>query len=102
MHRRIRLSQNEVKVIVSAIQSIDDKARVYLFGSRIDLNLRGGDIDILVITSKISLKEKIDILLELEDKLGERKIDLVIKTDKEAEDDPFVQSIKKIRLDEEP
>ena len=53
-------------------------AKVYLFGSRVDNEKRGGDIDILIIGERIlSLQEKRDIKISFYKKFGEQKIDLV-------------------------
>ncbi len=51
---------------------------IYLFGSRVDDTAKGGDIDLLVISEKINLMAKLDILAQLHQKLGERKIDIAI------------------------
>ena len=53
-------------------------AKVYLFGSRVDNEKRGGDIDILIIGERtLSLQEKRDIKISFYKKFGEQKIDLV-------------------------
>ncbi|MCK5519704.1 MAG: nucleotidyltransferase domain-containing protein [Candidatus Marinimicrobia bacterium] len=57
-----------------------ESAKVYLFGSRVDDNKRGGDIDLYVeteIKNKI-FHRKIKMLTALMMSLGEQKIDLVI------------------------
>jgi predicted nucleotidyltransferase len=74
----MRLKKEEQNIIVNTIKSMDGNAEVYLFGSRTDDNKRGGDIDILVLSSKLELTEKLKILVKLHKHLGERKIDLLI------------------------
>jgi len=60
------------------------QARVWLFGSRVDDNKRGGDIDLLIQPEGISAREillrKIRFLTKLEQLLGERRVDVVIET----------------------
>lgn len=57
-------------------------AAVWLFGSRADLNARGGDIDLFVKTAEalepLALVRRLRIALQME--LGERKIDIVVQT----------------------
>jgi predicted nucleotidyltransferase len=78
----MRLSEYEQKTIKqTAGQIFGDEAKVYLFGSRVDDNLRGGDIDIYIeINSNVEkvLEKKIRFLVELEKAIGEQKIDVVI------------------------
>lgn len=73
----MRLKKYEIEVIKSAIRKYDDGAKVYLFGSRVDDRKKGGDIDLLVISEKIKLDEKLKIESSLDALLGEQKIDLV-------------------------
>lgn len=60
------------------------QASVWLFGSRVDDNKRGGDIDLLIQPESASAREillrKIRFLTKLERLLGERKVDVVIET----------------------
>lgn len=93
----MRLNDIERQAILHAISVRDPQADVYLFGSRVDDNAKGGDIDLLVLSKEISFKEKIDILVDLTLSLGERKIDLVVAPDTSR---PFTRiAIKKgIRL----
>ncbi|RTZ60862.1 MAG: nucleotidyltransferase domain-containing protein [Gammaproteobacteria bacterium] len=65
---------------------------IYLFGSRTDPNVKGGDIDLLVLVpknwnSQERFNLKIKLLKEIYKRLGERRIDLLIfpKGSKEAE-----------------
>ncbi len=84
----MRLTIDQKSAIQQAIHSADPEAIVFLFGSRVDDDSKGGDIDLLVLSTKIDLMKKLDILVELHQKLGERKIDLVVF---ENADRPFAQ-----------
>ena len=77
----MRLTPQEQTAIRKAVQQADAQATVYLFGSRVDDAARGGDIDLLVISSHINLMAQIDILTTLHQHLGDRKIDLLIYPD---------------------
>ena len=58
-----------------------EDARVFIFGSRVCLEKRGGDIDILIKTSReVTTSEKLSFLAKLELKGIERKVDLLIVT----------------------
>ena len=74
----MRLAVPEQVAIHDAIHQADVDAEVYLFGSRTDDTARGGDIDLLVLSKRIGLMKKLEILAHLHEKLGERKIDLII------------------------
>jgi predicted nucleotidyltransferase len=91
----MRISPRERSAIKDVVRRLDEKAKVYLFGSRTDDRLRGGDIDLLIVSDRLSWADKLDLLVELKEKLGDQKIDLLIKTAKESAADPFVAEIKK-------
>lgn len=84
----MRLSETEQQIIKDAVHSIDTQARIYLFGSRADDTKRGGDIDLLIFSTKITFKDKLDIKTKIFEKMDEQKIDLLIATDTQ---DPFVR-----------
>lgn len=42
----MRLTKQEVQIIKSAILQVDPEARIFLFGSRVDDQKKGGDIDL--------------------------------------------------------
>lgn len=74
----MRISQQEQDLFKELIQDKLPEAEVYLYGSRTDNNLKGGDIDILILASrKITLKEKSDIYWKFCEVFGEQKIDIV-------------------------
>ncbi len=82
--RGIRLTDTQVLAICAAFRSCFlPNDRIWLFGSRTNLNKRGGDIDLYIETQKTSgevNESKIHFLTKLETTLGEQKIDLVIKS----------------------
>ncbi|MDD3073619.1 MAG: nucleotidyltransferase domain-containing protein [Eubacteriales bacterium] len=84
----MRLTQREVEAIKDVIGERDEQAQVYLFGSRAYDDLRGGDIDLLVITQKLEQNDVWKLKYALWERIGEQKIDIVV-----AQDDshPFVR-----------
>ncbi len=74
----MRLTNHEKSVIKTIILSYDNQARVLLFGSRTDSHKRGGDIDLLVITDNLVFSDKLNILADLHQYLGDQKIDLLL------------------------
>lgn len=79
----MRLTPHEIHAIKNAIKRwFGENARVWLFGSRVDDTKRGGDIDLYIETdtndaAKI-VKAKLEFLIELQEKIGEQKIDVVL------------------------
>ncbi len=70
----------------------DSSASVYLFGSRVYDEAKGGDIDILIISEKIGFAEKIKIKTGIFKEIEEQKIDLIVKKNF---DDAFVRLVEK-------
>jgi len=72
--------------------------RVWLFGSRVDEQLLGGDIDLYIepeIQDPVELVEaKLRFLLELYKKFGEQKIDVVVHRGACEEQFPIYQVAK--------
>ena len=77
----MRLSPEERQAIREVTAASDPDAEVYLFGSRARDDLRGGDIDLLVMSQHIDVDERRRMKLRLMDRLGERKIDLLVARD---------------------
>jgi predicted nucleotidyltransferase len=84
----MRLKNSEQVAILSTVKCLDKNARVYLFGSRVDDTKRGGDIDLLVMSDRLTRDDKRTIKLKLWELLGEQKIDLVLASD---DSEPFVK-----------
>ena len=76
----MRLNQHQINYFKKLALEIFNSTNIYLFGSRTDDSLRGGDIDIYIQTDKKDniLKSKIIFLREFEKEFGEQKIDLLI------------------------
>ncbi len=87
----MRLSTKEISAIKNNILSFDPDAKIYLFGSRVNDNAKGGDIDVLVISDKIGFTEKLKIRTGIFKEIEEQKLDLVVKKDF---NDVFVKMIK--------
>jgi predicted nucleotidyltransferase len=80
--RLIRLSQEEIQAIKITAQKIfGSKSKVWIFGSRVKPELKGGDIDIYIEIPKMQnwLEKKIDFLVKLKEIIGEQRIDVIIK-----------------------
>ncbi|MGE4456765.1 MAG: nucleotidyltransferase domain-containing protein [Arcobacteraceae bacterium] len=82
----MRLTQSEIEAIRCTYLDVFQNGSVYLFGSRVDDNQKGGDIDLYVVPeNKLSssqlLEKKIDFLVQLKNRIGEQKIDVVIARD---------------------
>lgn len=81
----MRLTTFEITTINNSAKNIfGDTVKVYLFGSRVDDNKKGGDIDLYLVPENNDnlLEKKIRFLSELDRALGEQKIDVVIAKDK--------------------
>ncbi len=91
----MRLTPREVEVIRNSILKLDPKAKIFLYGSRVQDHLKGGDIDVLVISDHLKFKDRLTIVTDILLKIGEQKFDLLIKSESEAKSDAFVQSILK-------
>ena len=77
----MRLSSEHARAIADTVHAVDPGAKVYLFGSRVDDDRKGGDIDLLVLSETITFSQEIDIKLELYNRVGEQKIDMIVARD---------------------
>ncbi|MBF0208664.1 MAG: nucleotidyltransferase domain-containing protein [Oligoflexia bacterium] len=96
----IRLTDQEISSITEVFSKyVQTPSTLYLYGSRTDIDALGGDIDLLLVVPDTKKKQQLlslhlDILVDLKQQIGEQKIDLLIKYEKELEVDPFLLSIK--------
>ncbi|KAF3978462.1 MAG: nucleotidyltransferase domain-containing protein [Methylococcales symbiont of Iophon sp. n. MRB-2018] len=84
----MRLSNAYQKAIVNITQQYFDKgAEVYLFGSRVDDDKKGGDIDLYIIPEHTSsarelYERKIKFLVALQLAIGEQQVDVILAKDR--------------------
>ena len=82
----MRLTGFELKSIKQTFLDVFEDGELYLFGSRVDDSLKGGDIDLYIkpkypLSTKEILDKKSKFQIKLEDKIGEQKIDIVVSKD---------------------
>ena len=79
----MRLSNKYVEVIKKYFNEFFKNGEIYLFGSRVDDNKKGGDIDLYLVLDehKNLFEKKIKFLSRIKKELGEQKIDIVFNTD---------------------
>ena len=81
----MRIGHDQRLFLRKNISSISPNADIYLFGSRANDQLKGGDIDILVIgEGKLSFQQIRDIKIAFYKKFGQQKIDIVTYTKDEV------------------
>ncbi len=78
----LRLESKEIEAINQTFKEIFKKGKIYLFGSRVNDNKKGGDIDLFIISDNANMQKKIEFLSLLKEKIGDQKIDVVISRDK--------------------
>jgi predicted nucleotidyltransferase len=79
----MRLSNKYIEVIKKYFNEFFKNGEVYLFGSRVDDDKKGGDIDLYLIVEEHSnlFEKKIKFLSRIKKELGEQKIDIVFNID---------------------
>ena len=83
----MRLTNYEITSIKESFHQVFGDGEIYLFGSRVDDALKGGDIDLFIELDMIlTVKEVLDKInkfkISLYDKIGEQKIDVIVSKDK--------------------
>jgi predicted nucleotidyltransferase len=78
----MRISSLEREIITASVKKHFGKdANVYIFGSRVYDDRKGGDIDLYITTdmpTSAVIRRKIGLLVDMEKVLGEQKIDVII------------------------
>lgn len=74
----MRISKEEIELLRKVLSELDSEARIYLFGSRVYDEKKGGDIDLLVVSKILTRKNLRKIKREFFNKFGEQKIDIVL------------------------
>lgn len=96
----MRLTSEQVTQLITALNPFvqDNVAELRLYGSRARDDLKGGDIDLLLLVEHEEFasrlrSEKYYLLAEIKKNLGEQKIDLTIATQADVNHDPFLKMI---------
>ncbi len=79
----MRLANTEIEAIKQTFLNVFKQGNIFLFGSRVNDSLKGGDIDLYVVPAETLdkseiLAKKIDFLVKVKNLIGDQKIDLVI------------------------
>lgn len=92
----MRLEAEEVNKIVDYTKKFfGGDVKLYLFGSRVDDNKKGGDIDLfLESNTNIDIRTQINFLAAIYKDITQRKVDLLIKTPS-SEDLSIYKRVKK-------
>ncbi len=80
----IRLTQDEIASICQTFQQFFlSQDKLWIFGSRTKAEGKGGDIDLYIETECVNaeqiLEMKLNFLTALKNKIGDQKIDVIIK-----------------------
>lgn len=84
----MRLSQEQVQAIHQVLKPIWKSIpyRLFLYGSRVHDHLKGGDIDILILTDQIGVnlfkEQELNLLVQIKKQksIGQRRLDLKAAT----------------------
>ncbi len=95
----MRLANKEIEACIEALNPFlkNRKNELYLYGSRVNDQLKGGDIDLLLLVypkteSELNL-QKYKMLARLKEGLGDRRIDLTIASNHQTLKDLFLRQI---------
>jgi len=79
----MRLNNHQKESIIAAVKTIDPQARVWLFGSRVDDNKKGGDIDIAIYSEEIhkDAMKVTKVKRYVCNRIGEQRIDIITTKD---------------------
>ena len=89
----MRLSLHEVQAIRDCTLKLDPQAKIYLYGSRANDSLKGGDIDLLILSDDLTFGDKITLLVDIKLVIGEQKIDLTTAPHDSAKHSAFIAGI---------
>ena len=81
----MRVKNETIQFLKKSIRKYEPDAAIYLIGSKANDNLKGGDIDILVIGRKeLTGQEKRNIKLAFYKEMGEQKVDIISLTNNDS------------------
>lgn len=74
----MRLTDDEVILLKQSLSSLSGEAQLYLFGSRVDDDKRGGDIDLLIVSSHLTKRDLRQLRIDFCRRFGDQKLDVVL------------------------
>lgn len=83
----MRLTTEQINNIKESVLHFDKTAKIILFGSRVADDRKGGDIDILILSTKIKREDVWNIRDKFYKEFGEQKLDILV--DNGQLEDPF-------------
>lgn len=75
----MRLAPEAAAAIREEVTQVDRAAEAYLFGSRADDGARGGDIDLLVVSDRLTFRDVMRIRRRILDRIGQQQLDLLVR-----------------------
>lgn len=94
----MRITATQTRIITERIQQyLGDSAEIWLFGSRLHENKRGGDVDIYVETSAGVLLNELRCKIELEELL-DLPVDLIVRQPGESSPIALIAKTEGVRL----
>lgn len=101
----MRLADHYIKRFKEYLDGLaTSKYELYLFGSRVSDNKKGGDIDLLLVLENLKLVKELKaasakIKVRLCDLADDQKVDIVFCTKADLSSDPFISTLKdKIKI----
>jgi hypothetical protein len=101
LSRKIRLTPLEIEHIIKSFKKyFPEGDELWVFGSRADMQAKGGDIDLYIETLLENLdavgKRETSFWIDLQNRIGEQKIDIVVKQiNEEKKTDLFIYEMAK-------
>jgi uncharacterized protein len=74
----MRLEVEQVSLLRNTLSTLSTSAKIYLFGSRVDDTKKGGDIDLLIVSDKLTKKDIRKVRIEFFKAFGEQKLDIIL------------------------
>ncbi len=95
---KYRLDEIQKQALINALDGVDGE--IFLFGSRVDLNKKGGDVDILIFTDS---SEQIELKWNIQNKYlmeADESIDVIVFNNNSMtnEQNIFISNINKVRI----
>ena len=95
----MRLTKAQLETIIDIFSKhFLSEDKLWLFGSRVNDTLKGGDIDFYVETNydnwSIAVEKQISFLIDLKKSIGDQKIDLIINLLKNNQNRPIYDEAK--------